>query len=139
MALPARRGKDSEMRGYLIKIAVNAAAIWVATLIVPGVSVTASGPGRTVLSLAVIGALFGIVNTLIKPVVAVLALPAYILTLGLIAFVVNALMLKLTSWLSGAIGISFDSGDFFWSTILAAVVVSLASMVLNAFVQDDDD
>jgi putative membrane protein len=126
------------VRGIIIKIIVNAVAIWVATVIVPGVSINASDTRHTVLSLVVVGALFGIVNTLIKPVVAFLALPFYILTLGLIAFVVNALMLKLADWLSGGFGISFNSGHFFWSTIGAAVVVSLVSLVLNAVVRDKD-
>lgn len=126
------------MRGFVIKVAVNAVAIWAATVLVPGVSINASDTSRTVLSLVVVGALFGLVNALIKPVVKLLAMPFYLLTLGLLAFVVNALMLKLTGWLSGAFGISFDSGPFFWSTIIAAIVVSLVSMVLSVLVPDDD-
>ena len=126
------------MRGIIIKIVVNAVAIWVATVIVPGVQISASDTGHTVLSLAVVGALFGVVNTFIKPVVQVLAFPFYILTLGLMAFVVNALMLKLADWLSGGFGISFESGHFFWSTIGAAIVVTVVSMVLNVAVPDRD-
>lgn len=125
------------MRGIIIKIAINAVAIWMATVIVPGVDTNAEDTGHTVLSLAVVGALFGIVNALIKPIVKVLAFPFYIVTLGLMAFVVNALMLKLADWLSGAFGISFSSGDFFWSTIGAAVVVTLVSMILNVVVPDE--
>lgn len=124
------------MRGIIIKIVVNAIAIWVATLIVPGVDITASDTGHKVLSLAVVGALFGVVNAFIKPIVKVLALPAYILTLGLFAFVVNALMLKLADWLSGGFGIAFSSGDFFWSTIGAAIVVGLVSWLLSIMVRD---
>jgi putative membrane protein len=126
------------VRGIIIKVVVNAIAIWVATLLIPGVDINASDTAHTVLSLAVVGALFGIVNAVIKPIVAVLALPFYIVTLGLMAFVVNALMLKLADWLSGAFGVTFSSGDFFWSTIGAAVVVTLVSMLLNVLVPDED-
>ncbi len=124
------------MRGIIVKIVVNAVAIWVATLFVPGVAINAKDTAHTVLSFAVVGALFGVVNTIIKPIVVVLALPAYILTLGLMGFVVNALMLKLVDWLSGGLGISFDSGSFFWSTVLAAVIVTLVSMILSVVVRD---
>jgi putative membrane protein len=124
---------------WIIKIIVNAIAIWVATAIVPGVELTANGTSRTVLSFVAVGALFGIVNTVIKPVVSLFALPFIVLTLGLMIFVVNALMLKLVDWLSGTLGIGFESGPFFWSTIGAAVVVSIVSMILNLVVDRDED
>jgi putative membrane protein len=124
---------------WIIKIAVNAIAIWVATAIVPGVSLTAGDTLHKVLSFAVVGALFGIVNTVIKPIVSFFALPFIVLTLGLMIFVINALMLKVVGWLSGAIGIHFSSGPFFWSTIGAAIVVSIVSMILNLVLDRDDD
>lgn len=124
---------------WIIKIVVNAIAIWVATAIVPGVSLTASDTPHKVLSFAVVGALFGIVNTIIKPIVSLFALPFIVLTLGLMIFVINAFMLKVVDWLSGAIGIEFSSGDFFWSTIGAAIVVSIVSMILNLVVDRDND
>lgn len=123
---------------WIIKIVVNAVAIWVATAIVPGVDLTADDTLHTVLSFAVVGALFGIVNTIIKPIVSLFALPFIILTLGLMIFIINALMLKLVDWMSGAIGINFSSGDFFWSTIGAAIVVSIVSMILNLVLDHDD-
>jgi putative membrane protein len=124
---------------WIIKIVVNAIAIWVATAIVPGVELTADGTSRTVLSFVAVGALFGIVNTVIKPVVSLFALPFIVLTLGLMIFIVNALMLKFVDWLSGALGIGFESGPFFWSTIGAAIVVSIVSMILNLVVDRDED
>lgn len=124
------------MRGILVKIVVNAVAIWVAALVVPGVSVSSSSLGNRLLTLAILGALFGVVNAFIKPVVKLFSLPFYILTLGLFAFVVNALMLKIVDWLSGALGIGFSSGPFFWSTLGAAVVVTFVSMILNLVVPD---
>lgn len=105
---------------------------------VPGVSV--SGPddstSGTVLTFVVIGLLFGVVNAVVKPVVKVLAFPVYLLTLGLITFVVNALMLELTAWLSGHTSLTLHV-DRFWSTaVLAALVVSFVSLVVHAVLPD---
>lgn len=122
---------------WLIKVVVNALAIWVATAIVPGVELSASDTPHTVLSFVVVGVIFGIVNTVIKPIVSIFALPFIVLTLGLMIFVINALMLKLVDWLSGAVGIDFDSGHFFWSTIAAAIVVSIVSVILNLVLDHD--
>jgi len=126
------------VRKYLVKIGINAAAIWVASAIVDGVHVTGHGTARTVLTLMVLGALFGVVNTVIKPVVKLLTLPFYFFSLGLIAFVVNALMLEIVSWLSGKLGISFTIDHFFWTAVAAAFVVTFVSMVLNIVVPDQD-
>ena len=122
----------------LIKIVVNAVAIWVATALVPGVEVTGNDTGQTVLTLLVVGAIFGLVNAVVKPVVKLFSLPFYFITLGLFAFVVNALMLELVAWLSGRLSISFTIDDFFWSALGAAVVVTFVSMVLNLVLPDSD-
>lgn len=127
------------MQAFLVKVLVNAAAIWVAAAIVPGVDITDGDLLENVLTLLVVGAIFGVVNAVIKPVVKVLTLPIYLLTLGLMAFVVNALMLEIVAWLAGEIGIPFTIDDFFWSAIGAAVVVTVVSMVLNVVVPDGKD
>jgi putative membrane protein len=126
------------VRSILVKIIINGLAIWVATRIIPEVRIEGDTASRTALSLVVVGALFGIINTVIKPVVKLLSLPFYVLTLGLFALVVNALMLKIVSYLSTSLGIAFDAGPFFWSTIGAAIVVTLVSMVLNLVIPDGD-
>ena len=124
----------------IIKIVVNAVAIWVATAIVPGVTVSDSNAslGSKILTLLIVGAIFGVVNALIKPIVKLFSLPFYILTLGLFAFIVNALMLMLASWLAEQLDISFHIDDFFWSAIGAAIVVTFVSMVLNLVLPDSD-
>ncbi len=124
----------------LIKIVVNAVAIWVATAVVPGVVVSQGDAslGRKIVTLLVVGAIFGVVNAVIKPIVKLFSLPFYVLTLGLFAFIVNALMLMLVSWLAEQLNISFHIDDFFWSAIGAAVVVTLVSMVLNLVLPDND-
>jgi putative membrane protein len=126
------------VRSIVMKVVINAVSIWVATLVLPGVTVGSGSIGHRVLSLLVVGVLFGLINTFIKPVVRLFTLPLYVITLGLISFVVNALMLKIVEWLSGKIGITFDAGPFFWSTLGAAVVVTFVSMVLNVAVPDGD-
>jgi putative membrane protein len=127
---------DIAMKSIAIKVVVNALAIWVATLVVPQVGVTEGTVSNQALTLLLVGALFVVVNAFIKPVVKLFSLPFYILTLGLFAFVVNALMLKLVEWLSEPLGIGFDAGPFFWSTIGAAVVVTFVSMLLNVVLPD---
>jgi putative membrane protein len=126
------------VRLVLTKVVINAVAIWIATLVIPQVTVEGSTVGETLLSLVIVGALFGLINTFIKPVVKLFTLPLYLLSLGLISFVVNALMLKIVEWLSGKIGITFDAGPFFWSTIGAAVVVTFVSMILHVTMPDGD-
>lgn len=118
------------MRQTLSRIGFNAVAIWIATLVVPGVTVRGDRWQQTLLTLILVGAIFGLVNAVIKPVVQFFSFPFYILTLGLFAFVVNALMLLIVSWVSGKVGISFHIDDFFWSALGAAVVVSFVSWTL---------
>ncbi len=127
------------MRAVITKVVINALAIWVATLVIPDVSVEGGGLGKEIGSLVVVAVIFGLINTFIKPVVKFFAFPFYLVTLGLFAFVINALMLKLVDWLADRIGITFESGPFFWSTLAAAVVVTFVSMILNVFVPDGDD
>ncbi|GAB2689306.1 phage holin family protein [Thalassiella azotivora] len=130
------------MKGFLIKIVVNAVAIWVATLVVDGIDAgwgDDTSVGAQVVTFLVVGAVFGLVNAIVKPVVKLLTLPFYLLTLGLFTFVVNALMLQLTSWISQATPLTFTIDEFFWTAILGAVVVTFVSLVLNLVVPDDKD
>ena len=126
------------MRSIITKVVINAFAVWIATLVIPAVTVGAGSLGHRILSLLIVGALFGLINTFVKPLVKLFTLPLYWLTLGLISFVVNALMLKIVEWLSGRIGITFDTGPFFWSTLGAALVVTFVAMILNIAIPDGD-
>lgn len=128
------------MEQFLIKVGVNAAALWVAALVVPGVTLVDQGAttGSKIITVVVVAALFGVINALIKPIALVLSLPALVLTLGLFTLVVNALMLQLLSWLSGQLNLSFHVDSFFWSAIFAALIISLVSWALNSFLPDRD-
>lgn len=125
----------------LVKLGVNAVALWVAALVVPGITLVQEGSstGAKALSIVLIAAIFGLINILVKPIAIVLSLPALILTLGLFTVVVNAAMLQLLSWVSGKLDLSFHVENFFWSAILGALVISLVSWVLNTLVPDERD
>ena len=121
--------------GLIVRLLVNAVALWIATLIVDGIDVDASTTSGEVLTILVVAALFGVVNLFVKPIVKLLSLPLYILTLGLFTFVVNALMLLLTSWVAGLLGVPFDV-DGFWNAVLGALVISVVSWLLNVLLPD---
>ena len=116
----------------LIRLLINAAALWAAVRLVPGVSFT--GDGRLLLVVALI---FGVLNACLKPLLFILTLPFLVLTLGLFTFVLNAFLLWTTSELSGALGLGFHV-DGFWAAFLGALVVSAVSIVLSMFVSQPD-
>jgi putative membrane protein len=115
---------------FLVRLLVNAAALWVATRIVPGVSY--EGGWMPFLGTAIV---FGILNAFIRPVAKILTFPLIIVTLGLFALVVNGLMLWLTSALSESLGLGFRVSGF-WAAVWGALVVSLVSAILSRFVVD---
>jgi putative membrane protein len=121
--------------GLIVRLLVNAVALWIATLVVDGINVDASTTSGEVLTILAVAALFGVVNLFVKPIVKLLSLPLYILTLGLFTFVVNALMLLLTSWVAGLLGVPFDV-DGFWNAVLGALVISVVSWLLNVLLPD---
>jgi putative membrane protein len=116
---------------FLVRLLVNAAALWVATRLVPGV--TYSGELLPLLGVALV---FGIVNAFIRPIAKLLALPFIILTLGIFALVVNGLMLWLTSSLSESLGLAFHVSGF-WAAFFGSLVVSIVSTLLWMFVRDE--
>jgi putative membrane protein len=122
------------MSRFLIRLLINALALWLTTLIVPGVTVTAYAPGDTlavVLTYLLVALIFGIVNGVIGNLIRIVAFPLYILTLGLIALVVNALLLLLVSWISGLIGFGLHVDNFFWAGVLGALVLALLSWFIG--------
>jgi putative membrane protein len=115
---------------FLVRLLVNASALWVATRLVSGV--TYSGGWMRFLAVALV---FGIVNAFIRPVAKVLTFPLIIVTLGLFALVVNGLMLWLTSSIAGRLDLGFHVSGF-RAAFLGALVVSIVSTVLSMFVTD---
>lgn len=122
------------MSRFLIRLLINALALWLTTLIVPGVTVTAFPPGDTlavVLTYLMVALIFGVVNGVIGNFIRIVAFPLYILTLGLIALVVNALLLLLVSWISGLLGFGLHVDSFLWAGVLGAVVLALLSWLIG--------
>ena len=129
------------MKNFLIRVGVNGVALWVAALVIDGVHLGEGDESFTtrVLTLVLVALLFGVLNAIIKPIATLLSLPFIVLTLGLFIFVINAFMLQLTEWISDWVGLAFTIDEFFWDAILAAVVITLVSWVLNVVLPDDDD
>lgn len=123
---------------FIIRVVINAFALWVVTLIpVLEVTVRPFAPGETlqlVLTLLAVAAIFAIVNTIIGTIIKVVAFPLYILTFGLISFVVNGFLLWLTAWITSGFGWGL-SVDSFWWGIVAAIVISIINAVFGAILR----
>lgn len=121
------------MGSFLLRTAVTGVALWVVTQFVSGMEFVG---GDTVLQrigiIFVVAVIFGLVNAVVKPIVQILSVPLYILTLGLFHIVINALMLWITSWITEHTthwGLHID--HFWWTAIWAAIVLSIVSWVLS--------
>ena len=117
----------------LLRLLVNAAALWAATQLVSGISYTGEWP-----MLFVVALVFGVLNLLVKPVLFFLTLPFFLVTLGLFTLVLNAAMLWLTSALSETLGLGFMV-EGFWAAFKGALVVSIVSFALSLFVKSGDE
>jgi putative membrane protein len=126
------------MQSFLIKTAVNGVALWVAALAVGGIRLGEDDPALStrLLTIALVALIFGVINAVIKPVVALLSLPFIVLTLGLFTLIVNAFMLQITAWIAEPLGLDFAVDSFFWDAVVGAIVITLVSMVLNVLVPD---
>lgn len=129
---------------FLSRVVVNACAIWVAAWLLPGVAI-AGNPlveeqtghiPAMIISYLVVGLIFGLANAIIKPILSFVSAPITCLTLGLFSIVINAIMLALTSWLSGFTPFEFTIESFFFSAILAAIIVSIVSALLGWLVPE---
>ncbi|GAB3050906.1 phage holin family protein [Monashia sp. NPDC004114] len=122
---------------FAIQTVINAVAIWVAAWAIPGITLgDGSSTGDTIKTLIIVALIFGLVNAIIKPIIKLLSLPLIILTLGLFVFIVNALMLELTSWLASIWDLSFHVDHFFWDAILGALIITFVELLLS-FVKRD--
>ncbi len=125
------------MRRFLVRLVINAIALWLTTLVVAGVRVVSYEPGDTtasVLTFLMVALVFGIVNGVIGNFIRIVAFPLYILTLGLIALVVNGLLLLLVAWISTLIGFGLEVDGFWWG-VLGALVLALISWIIGIIVR----
>jgi putative membrane protein len=127
---------------FFVSTSINALALWVATLLIPAITLTpygGEGVWQRIGSFLLVGAIFGLVNAIIAPIIKVLAFPLYILTFGLISFVINGALLLFVAWLSSQIGSDIFTIDGFTSegltvesmgwAILGAAIISIASLI----------
>lgn len=126
---------DDQYMGFVIRTLVTAVAIWVASALLSGITLDASTSGRNVLVLIIAALIVGLINAFLKPIIKVLGCPLYVLTLGLFALVVNALLLLLASWLAQQLNVPFHV-DGFWSAFWGAIIIGIVSWLLNLFIPD---
>lgn len=133
------------MGRFIVRVLINAVALWVASWLLPGLAISGETTGGliaklsrgsaavdTVLAFLFIGLIFGVVNATVKPIVKLLSLPVTVLTLGLFSIIINAAMLWLTSWLSSFTPVHLTIDRFFWTAVLAAIIISIISMIAGA-------
>ncbi|GAB3397791.1 phage holin family protein [Humibacter soli] len=119
---------------FLLKLIINAFALWLTTLIVSGVTVTSYDPNGgewpLILTYLLIALIFGLVNGIVGTVVRIVAFPLYVLTLGLISLIVNALLLFLVVWISDLMGFGLHI-DGFWDGVWAALILAIIGWLLG--------
>ena len=119
----------------LVRFLANAAAIAVATWLIPGINLTGAEIQDKVLTILAVALIFGLVNSIVKPLFKFAAAPLVLLTLGLFLMVINGLLLMFTSWVAGQLNLGWHV-DGFWSAFWGALIVSIVSFILNAFLSD---
>jgi putative membrane protein len=134
------------MRSFIVRVLINGLALWIASWILPGLDISTSATTEAVANSGVsqgtdavgvilaylfIGLIFGVVNAFVRPIVSFLSLPITILTLGLFTIVINAAMLYLTSWISSYTPVHFTIDSFFWTAVLAAIIITIISLVAD--------
>ena len=121
---------------FIVKVIVIAFALWLTTLIVAGVKVVPYEDTTiaTVLTYLLVALIFGLVNAFIGTFIRVVAFPIYVLTLGLISFIVNGLLLLLVDWISGIMGFGLRIDGFWWG-VLGALVLGLISWLIGLIVR----
>jgi putative membrane protein len=120
----------------VVKLLVNAVALGVAIWLLAGITLRGSSTTARIITLLVVAAIFAVINSFVRPLAKLLSLPFIVLTLGLLIFVINALMLLLTSWISGGLNLAFHV-DGFWTALVGSLIVSVVSWLLNVFLPDD--
>lgn len=117
---------------FLLRLLATAAALWVAVILIPGISYSGG-----ILGFLAVALVFGFVNAVIRPILKILTCPLVVLTLGLFVFILNAFLLWLTGEFAQALGLGFDV-DGFWAALVGALIVGIVSTVLNLFVGAKD-
>ncbi|MGH3258519.1 MAG: phage holin family protein [Streptosporangiaceae bacterium] len=121
---------------FILRVVVSAAALAVATWVVPGIQLLAGSDWSKTGTLLGVAAIFGVINAILKPLIKVIGCAFYVLTLGLAALVVNGLLLWLTSVVAGDLTLPFHVTGF-WPAFWGAIIVGLVSWVLHLIIGDE--
>ena len=122
---------------FLLRVLASAAALAVATAVVPGIELQTASLGSRILTLIGVALIFGVVNAVLKPIVKTVGCVFYVLTLGLVGLVVNGLLLWLTSWVAGKLRLPFHITGF-WPAFWGAIIVGVVGWLLGILVRDRD-
>ena len=122
---------------FLSWLAVNALALGAAVWLLDGITLGGGSDTDKLLRLLLVGAIFGLVTSFVRPIVTFFSLPLVVLTLGLMLLVINALMLMLTGWIAESVDLGF-SVDGFWVALFGSIIISIASMVLESIFPSGD-
>ena len=122
----------------IIRIVITALALWLATVLVSGIEVQTSDTTEKIVTLLVVAVIFGVINGVLKPIIKSVGCAFYVVTLGLIAFVVNALLLWMASYISEQLHFPFHITGCV-PALLGAIVVGVVSWLGNLFIHDDRD
>ena len=122
---------------FLLRVLASAAALAVATAVVPGIELQTASLGSRILTLIGVALIFGVVNAVLKPIIKTVGCLFYVLTLGLVGLVVNGLLLWLTSWVAGKLKLPFHITGF-WPAFWGAIIVGVVGWLLGILVRDRD-
>ena len=123
---------------FAIQTVINGLALWVAAWAIPGITFGEDlGTGKTIFTVVLVALIFGFVNAFVRPLAKLLSLPFIILTLGLFIFILNAVMLQLTSWLADIFNLAFHVEHFFWDAVWGSLIITFVSLVLGFLKRDD--
>jgi putative membrane protein len=125
--------------GLIIRLLITAFSLWLATVLIDGIELTTDSTPQKIITLLVVAVIFGVVNAVLRPIIKIVGCGLYVLTLGLIALVVNGLLFMLTSWIAGKFDLPFHVDNFWPSAVLGALLVGVVSWLLNMLVPDGDD
>jgi putative membrane protein len=125
--------------GIIIRLVITAVSLWIATLVIDGIDLTTESTPSKIGTLLAVAVIFGIVNAVLRPIIKTIGCGLYVLTLGLIAIVVNALLLLLTSWIADRFDLPFHVEGFWPAAVLGALLVGVVSWILNMLVPDRRD
>lgn len=129
------------MRAFVIRTIVTALGLYAAAWLLRGITLAdnETSTSKKILTILLIAAIFGIINSLVRPIVTFFSIPFIVLTLGLFLLVINAAMLMLLSWLSGKWGLPLHVDHFWWTAVFGSIIISIVSMIANAFLPERDE